>query len=235
MQCIACKTELPEGATLCCACHTYQRRLRRYFQISGVAVTVLSVSASAALFIWTKVGELIDKWYPPDIQVIAFSSQRNSVFFNPGTTEMFLKEVRITARDLPQERDWVIPVYKAIPPGGHLAIRGDPVPTWEYRWGNRENWETFQMDRREVADMTTWRKCVVMDFVMRNSRQYRDIIEELGDIKVETFAAQATLEREGRSGEDVAASFPVVGFVVWKKAPPHCTNFPEHAVPKRYE
>lgn len=235
MQCIACKTELPEGATLCRACHTYQRPLRRYLQTSGVAVTVLSVLTSAVLFIWEKVGELTDEWYPPDIQVIAFSSQRDSVFFNPGVTEMFLTELRIATRDLPREQSWVVPVYKAIPPRSHLAMHGDPAPTWEYQWGNRENWETLQMGRQEIAEMTTWRECVVMDFVMRGSRQYRDIMEELGDIKVETFAAQATLERDGRSGEVVAASFPVVGFVVWKNEPPHCSNFPEHATPARYD
>lgn len=107
MKCIYCKSEIPEGASVCFICKNYQKMWKNFLPYVGAGIALLTFILSALLFIVTKGQEL---WksitWKDDIRVLSFNSNGQSSLLNIGDGDVFVLRGECECPDLNYSFSW---------------------------------------------------------------------------------------------------------------------------------
>ena len=91
MKCIACKSKIPDGATLCSLCKAHQSPWKNWLPYLAGVVAVLFLIASAATYI---ARNSVALWksitWNDEVKVLNYKSLEKGVFLNTGDGEVFL-------------------------------------------------------------------------------------------------------------------------------------------------
>ena len=89
--CIACRTLLEAGATICPTCKSWQKKWKNSVTFYGGFVTAAVIIFSAVTYIGSVISEM---WSPRyDAEVLNFKYPGSQTYANPGTNDVFLEDV----------------------------------------------------------------------------------------------------------------------------------------------
>jgi predicted nucleic acid-binding Zn ribbon protein len=89
--CIACRTAIEPGATICPTCKSWQTRWKNTATFYGSYATALALILSGATYIGKNLYDLL--YTIDDAEVLEFSLPGYQVYSNQGTSDLFLSHV----------------------------------------------------------------------------------------------------------------------------------------------
>src|SRR5437879_3192862 len=96
IECIACRSELKAGATVCPVCKANQSSWRNTVTFLAGVVGLIALLASAITYVTSIV---ISAWnehaWKDDVEVIYFTSVQNSLIANTGSGGVFVSEIEV--------------------------------------------------------------------------------------------------------------------------------------------
>ena len=123
-QCVVCKQDIPESASVCSICKSYQHRWLNWLQyISGVTALIV-VTISAIAWLWGNVRTAF--WYRDDVQIISANTLTSAVVVNRGDGEVFISHLIFTMPG--RNSNWSAPrlVFEERLPAGQFVRREFP-------------------------------------------------------------------------------------------------------------
>jgi len=100
MECIACKSKIPDAAKVCSVCKSYQREWRNWLPYGGAVTALVTFVLSAMLYMLTTGSDLWQSWASRDeVKVLAFRSNGESTFYNKSRDKIILLRVEIEFPD----------------------------------------------------------------------------------------------------------------------------------------
>ena len=91
MNCIACKSQISNDASLCPICSTYQKQWRNWLPYIGGAVALLTFVLSAAAYMSTTMIKVFKELtWRDEVQIVSFNSNGSSTILNSGYGQVFL-------------------------------------------------------------------------------------------------------------------------------------------------
>lgn len=98
--CIACRSPIPAGATVCLVCKTFQRRLPRIIATYAPYLGGLAVVVSLATLAYSQGAEIYRRWmWADEITVGWFYSPGRSVFLNTGDGDVYITTLELMSQD----------------------------------------------------------------------------------------------------------------------------------------
>jgi hypothetical protein len=89
--CVACRTAVEPGATVCPTCKSWQARWKNTATYYGSYATALALILSGATYVGKNLYDLLH--HIDDAEVLEFSQPGNAVYSNLGTSDVFLSHV----------------------------------------------------------------------------------------------------------------------------------------------
>jgi hypothetical protein len=129
-RCIACKQEIPAGASLCSVCKSYQRPWKNHLlYISGIAAMIVLI-VSAAFWLWGN-GRILLGLGRDDVRLISANTLGSAVVVNRGDREVFVSHLLLTIPG--RSAGWQAPrlVIEERLPVGQFIRRDFPKPRIE--------------------------------------------------------------------------------------------------------
>ena len=98
--CVACRSPIPEGATVCSACKTFQKRAPRFIATYAPYLGGLAVVGSLVTLAYSQGAEIYRRWMWADkITVGWFFSPDRSVFLNTGDGDVYITSLELISQD----------------------------------------------------------------------------------------------------------------------------------------
>jgi hypothetical protein len=96
---------IPEHASICSVCRSYQRSWLNWLQYSSGVTALLVVAASAGLWLFGNARHYV--WYHDDVKVIAANTKSGVVIWNRSDGDIFVSQLifYMSGRD----KDWIAP------------------------------------------------------------------------------------------------------------------------------
>ena len=124
IRCVACKSEVPAGASLCSHCKSYQRVWKNHLQyIAGVATLIALFITACGWIYFNMVKPFFDR---DNVQVLSANSLHSAVVVNRGGTEVFVSHMLLYMEG--RSSNWQakrLDFEEILPPGKFLR-RGFP-------------------------------------------------------------------------------------------------------------
>ena len=96
VECIACRSELRPGATICPICKTNQSSWRNAVTFLAGVVGLIALVASAATYAGSGAVALWAEYtWKDDVELIRFSSSEKGLIANTGSGEIFIVEIEV--------------------------------------------------------------------------------------------------------------------------------------------
>jgi hypothetical protein len=125
-RCIACKQEIPAGASLCSVCKSYQRPWKNHLlYVSGIAAMIVLI-VSAAFWLWGN-GRLLLGLGRDDVRLVAANTlEGDAVVVNRGDREVFVSHLLLSMPG--RSADWIAPrlIFEEKLPVGQFLRREFP-------------------------------------------------------------------------------------------------------------
>lgn len=97
MQCIACKSDIPDAASLCKECHSYQQTWRNWIPYFGASIALVTFILAGMSYIWQVFSKQLSEWTAKDgIQIAYVNSRGATSYFNIGDNEIVLMNENLT-------------------------------------------------------------------------------------------------------------------------------------------
>jgi hypothetical protein len=90
-RCVACRQEIPVGASLCSQCKSYQRAWKNHLQYSAGIATLVVLIVTASSWLYLNVIKAI--WSCDDVRLVSSNSLRAAVVANRGDREVFVSHL----------------------------------------------------------------------------------------------------------------------------------------------
>src|SRR4051812_17693713 len=90
-QCVACKQEIPAGASVCSRCKSFQQRWKNWLQSCSRIVALLVLIATALTWLWANARVVF--WYRDDVRLIAANTMTSAVVVNRGDGDAFVSHL----------------------------------------------------------------------------------------------------------------------------------------------
>jgi hypothetical protein len=129
-RCVACKQEIPAGASLCSICKSYQRPWKNHLlYISGMAAMV-ALAVSAAVWLFGNARALLG-FHHDDVRLVSANTLGSAVVANRGDLEVFVSHLLLFMPG--RSADWQAPrlVFEERLPVGQFLRREFPKPRLE--------------------------------------------------------------------------------------------------------
>jgi hypothetical protein len=225
-QCIACRAEIPRGATRCSTCSSDQRRWISWLQLLGAIAAGITLIMSGATYVVSSLRRLAESRQDARIEVIAFASSGLKVFGNTGNRGAYIAYVKFAA-ELPYKDDGSSKVMifrdNAIVPINQTIGEGEFTSVGEFNDepSDRRLLLDFRRDRwkRIVQDAKFSEECLGVDYYVGNDAHLGVLKTTYGDA-LQTFPVNASLRyASGKDGawHDVVLS--TVGLFTVKDLP----------------
>jgi hypothetical protein len=97
MQCIACKSEIPDAASICKECNSYQQTWRNWIPFDGTGVALLTVILAGMSYVWHVFSKQLSEWTAKDgIQIAYLNSRGATSYLNTGDNGIVLMNENLT-------------------------------------------------------------------------------------------------------------------------------------------
>lgn len=90
-RCVACKQQIPAGASLCSHCNSYQHKWKNRLQYAAGITTLIIFVITASSWLYFNVIKAI--WYRDDVRLISSNSLRSAVVANRGDGDVFVSHM----------------------------------------------------------------------------------------------------------------------------------------------
>jgi hypothetical protein len=121
MNCIACKSEMPEGAYICKNCQSYQVKWRNWLPHIGTALALVTFILAGFAYIWQSgskiAADLLVKDRP---QIVFLDSEGESGFINAGDRDIILLDIEISLKQF--RRTTNVAVFKRLAPAEFIVV-----------------------------------------------------------------------------------------------------------------
>jgi hypothetical protein len=225
-QCIACKSELNPGATLCQTCKTPQSKWKSWLQYIASIVgvfTLLGLLGSLSVYTvsgWPTVRKQL--FWKDKVKVLSFNSNQDLVITNMGDGDIFLSHVDLRAHG-PDVMTSILRIGISVPTGDvakhrfsrdHQDIKEQPVmklvsDVSEAAWKEASRRATHRDD-----------PCFAIIFYYAEDPSYRQLESAHQGKLFQTIPATATLHFYSvGSKKALEEAFPVVGTVALRSIP----------------
>jgi hypothetical protein len=207
-QCIACRAEIPRGATRCSTCSSDQRRWISWLQLLGAIAAGITLIASGATYVVSGLRRLAESQRDAEIEIVAFASSGLKVFGNTGNYGAYIAYIKFSA-EIPYKDDGssnvmifrdnvIVPINRSVGDGQFTSIgefngeQNDLRPLLDFR---RDRWKKI------VQDAKFSEECLGVDYYASNDAQLGVLKTTYGEA-LQTFPANARLRYA--SGKDGA-------------------------------
>ena len=193
--CVACKHEIPVGASICSVCKSYQRPWRNLLQyISGIAALLL-ISASSITWLWANARSSF--WYREDVRLVSASTEKSAVVVNRGDSDVFVSHLLFW---MPGRETWLTQHldFDATVAPGQFIRRDFPPSKLLGRPGRYVRGETKEGLERFIARAVAGDPCIELTFYEASDRNLREMLQMAGP-ELNTFDVAGYLQYWGRS------------------------------------
>jgi hypothetical protein len=213
-RCVACKQEIPAGASLCSVCKSYQRPWKNHLlYISGIAA-MIALIVSATFWLWGN-GRVLLGLGRDDVRLITANTLSSAVIVNRGDREVFVSHLLLTMPG--RSAGWLAPRldFEERLPVGQFLRREFPRPKIEdnaefVRGLNAEEFEKL-ITRAANGD-----PCLELVFFVASDSFLRELSQMAGP-RLNTLKVGGYLEYWRLSG-DAPVDLPVTGTGVLRRA-----------------
>ena len=94
--CVACGQDIPETASLCSVCRSYQKSWKNHAQYFSSLAALIAVIFASITWLWANARPLI--WYRDDVRLVAMNSLGSAVVLNRSDGEIFLSHLLLNIR-----------------------------------------------------------------------------------------------------------------------------------------
>lgn len=96
VECIACRSELKRGASVCPVCKANQSPFRNAITFFAGAVSLIALVASAITYVTSgALGVWKEYAWKDDVELVYFASTENSLIANTGSGDVFVSQVEV--------------------------------------------------------------------------------------------------------------------------------------------
>ena len=121
--CNACGSSIPQSATLCSVCKTYQQRWKARVQFFSSTTAFFAAALSLILWAVTQLPTLrILVWPREDVRVTAANSLTGGVVANRGDHEVFVSHIVLFMTGRSKWTTHRFPVDESLAPGKFLRV-----------------------------------------------------------------------------------------------------------------
>lgn len=224
VECIACRSRIPQTATKCSVCSADQRPWVNRLQVLGAVAAGITLIASGLTYVWTTAKSAVDQSQIPRIEVVAFSTTGIQTFANFGASGAYLSVVKVSGKvpfrdEQPDAvavyRDSrIIPINTPIGAGEFVNLRA-PVSVSDNPLSLALDADAARWKER-LQDTRNAEACLAVTYLAIQDATYLLWSREFGGA-LRTFKASATLVfSAGRAGGWHEKSFPVTGVFLRK-------------------
>jgi hypothetical protein len=207
MRCVACKQEIPGGASLCSVCKSYQRPWKNHLlYISGIAA-MIALIISATFWLWGN-GRALLGLGRDDVRLITANTLTSAVIVNRGDREVFVSHLLLTMPG--RSADWLAPrldFEERLPVGQFIRRKFPRSKIGEnaefVRGLNAEEFEKL------IARAANGDPCLELAFLLASDSFLRDLTKMAGPT-LNTFEVGGYLEYWRLRG-DAPVDLPVKG------------------------
>ena len=211
--CIACKSGLPDGATVCAACKSYQRAWKNHLEYGARVATLVVLTFSAGVWLFGKAREAF--LYRDDVRLISCNSLRSAVVENRGDRPVFLSHLILTMPG--RSADWEAKRldFEEVLDAGRFTRRPFPPARLQDSAAFVRGIESaaFEDLVRRAANGDA---CLELAFFSASDGFLRELRQMAGQ-KLNTFRVGGYLEYRGRSKDD-SILIPIEGSGVVRRA-----------------
>jgi hypothetical protein len=206
LQCVACKQEIPVGASLCSHCKSYQHVWKNRLQyVAGIATLLVLVITACS---WLYLNAVKPLWYRDDVRLISSNSLRSAVVANRGDVEVFVSHMLLYMSGRPSS--WQakrLEFEEVLPPGKILSRNFPPASiTGSSEFVRGLNSAEFE---KLLVRASNGDYCFELAFFDANDSFLRDLKKMAGE-RLNTFEIAGYLEYRGlRADEPMAV--PITG------------------------
>lgn len=215
VRCVACKQEIPAGASLCSVCKSYQRPWKNHLLYIGGIATMVALIVSAVFWLWGNHRVLLGL-SRDDVRLISANTLGSAVVVNRGDREVFVSQLLLTMPG--RSARWLAPmlVFEEKLPVGQFLRREFPKtklqePAEFVRGLGAQAFEEL-VKRAANGD-----PCFELTFLVAQDSLLRDL-RQMAGLTLNTFEVGGYLEYWRVSG-DTPVDLPIMGTGVVRRAP----------------
>lgn len=228
MQCIACKSEIPNEATVCPKCSRFQSAWKNWVIFVGASAGLITLVVSGAIYIAGSVVNLVKTLSWEDrVKVVTFDYDVKAVFLNTGDGPIFLSHI-----DIKSDRTFEasVSIHKHVKPQDFADVvfqeRKSSYDKWRGTGGafvvsdvSDDRWnEIRKLDLRK-------HECFRHGYLHPDSPSFQLFARYPGH-KLRTFGAKAQLHfYSTKTGVLASTEFPLKG-VVYQRNTATCSAKP---------
>jgi hypothetical protein len=118
--CVACKSQIPSGASLCSVCKTYQRVWKNHLQYIAGIVALVSLSITGVTWASSKIYAAF--FARSEVHLITCNTLKSATIANTGDTRVFISHLTLwmVAKDAPWVGQW-LELSEKLDPGQFLT------------------------------------------------------------------------------------------------------------------
>ena len=135
--------EIPEKATLCSVCKSYQLPLRNIVSQGSLYVALLGFLASCILYIYSYLSKIAGDLSDDKVSILSFDSDGPSNYLNRGPRRVFLLRAEVQHKDHDYKVDHIMNIMSNIEPDQLLTV-GQETPFYVPRFDSEEHWQKFK-------------------------------------------------------------------------------------------
>lgn len=174
-ECVACKQDIPIGASICSICKSHQRPWKNSLQfISGMAAMIV-LTVSAITWLWGNARTAF--WYRDDVRLLSANTLASAVVANRGDGEVFVSHLIFT---MPGRTSWSSPrllFEERIPPGQFIRRE---FPRTKIQGGDFVRGVEKAEFEKLIARAVTGDKCVELVFYDGSDSSFLELREMAG-------------------------------------------------------
>lgn len=205
-RCVACKQEIPVGASLCSHCKSYQHVWKNHLQYgAGIAtLTVLVITAWS----WLYLNAVKPIWHHEDVRLISSNSLRSAVVANRGDVEVFVSHMLLYMPGRSSSWEAKRLDFEEVLPPGKISRRDFPPAsiTGSAEFVRGLNSADFE---KLLVRASNGDSCFELVFFDAKDTFFRDLKKMAGE-RLNTFEVAGYLEYRGLRADEPTA-VPITG------------------------
>jgi hypothetical protein len=183
--CIACKLDIPQGASVCTHCNSFQAQWKNTVQYLSRLFGVITIALGASTYIVSSLPEIRKiVFWSDSVKVLSFSSNQGVSLANTGDGDIFVTHIYLKGSTNESYFTTVQPINRVIPVGGVISQEFDhPDLPGKYHVVHGVSDSEWKM----MLEDSSFIKILISPNDM-NFLQFKDALPEL-----RTFDAEATI------------------------------------------
>jgi len=218
-RCVACKQEIPAGASICSVCKSYQNPWKNSVQWFAGIATLIVLIFTGCTWLWGVARTTL--FYRDDVRLISASSLGSAVVANFGDGEIYVSHLLLTMPG--RSADWRSQrlVFEERLPAGQFMRREFPkIEEGNHLFVRGLKGDEFEDRVRKAANKDS---CLELVFFSASDKALRELQQFAGPT-LNTFVVGGYLEYWGLTSK-TASFVPVTGSgAILQNPRPECLN-----------